>query len=82
MLTVGNSAKLCMPLLVTDCGCKTNKKPQEKLCQIWSRLVVAVGHPAGGANMAPGGGTKGWRCVDGVLPGSDHVSFQHFIVKG
>ena len=51
------------------------------MCQIWSRLVVAVGHPAGGANMAPGGGTKGWRCVDGVLPGSDHVSFQRFIVK-
>ena len=41
-------------------------------------LVVAVGHPAGGANMAPAGG----RCVDGVLPGSDHVSFQRFIVKG
>ena len=47
------------------------------MCQIWSRLVVAVGHPAGGANMAPGGGTKCWRCVDGVLPGSDHVSFLH-----
>ena len=22
------------------------------VCQIWQRLVVAVGHPAGGANMA------------------------------
>ena len=43
---------------LTDfCGRKTNHRGNS-VCQIWPRLVVAVGHPAGGANMAPAGGTR------------------------
>ena len=37
-------------LLAMDCGRETNEKLQEKFCV--PNSMVAVGHPAGGANMA------------------------------